>query len=85
MRVKICAECPYSPRDLANYYDANSNCHLCFRCDSKRAPAKLGIVGTASVASQRTTAENILNGAAQQRLPPPVGGTFELISRTRTP
>ena len=41
MRVKLCARCPYSPRDLSYYYDANSSSHLCFRCDNKRAPPGL--------------------------------------------
>jgi hypothetical protein len=67
MKVKLCAQCPYSPRDLADYYDANSSCHLCFRCDSKSAPAKLAILVTASVGSKCATAQNILNAAAQQR------------------
>ena len=67
MRVKLCARCPYSPRDLADYYDANSSSHLCFRCNNKRAPAELAILVTANGTSQCATAENILNAAAQQR------------------
>jgi hypothetical protein len=67
MRVKLCARCPYSPRDLADYYDANSSSHLCFRCDSKRAPAELALLVTANGESKCATADNILNAAAQQR------------------
>ena len=67
MRVKLCARCPYMPRDLANYYDANSGSHLCFRCDGKSAPAGLAILVTANRESKCATAENILNAAAQQR------------------
>ncbi len=66
MRVKLCTRCPYSPRDLADYYDANSSSHLCFRCDRKRAPAELVILGTANVGSKPATAEYTMNVAAQQ-------------------
>ena len=66
MRVKLCDRCPYSPRDLADYYDANSSCHLCFRCDSQGAPAELLALVTANGGSRCTTAENILNAAAQR-------------------
>ena len=67
MRVKLCVRCPYSPQDLADYYDANSSSHLCFRCDSKRAPAELAILVIANRESKSATAENMLNAAAQQR------------------
>ena len=67
MRVKLCAQCPYSPRDLADHYDANSSYHLCLRCDSKRSPAEIAILMTANGKSKCVTAENILNAAAQQR------------------
>ena len=67
MRVKLCARCPYTPRDLANYYDANSGSYLCFRCDGKSAPAGLAILVTANRESKCATADNILNAAAQQR------------------
>ena len=67
MRVKLCNRCPYSPPDLADYYDANSSCQLCFRCDGKSAPAELAILVTANRESKCATAENILNAAAQQR------------------
>jgi hypothetical protein len=46
MRVKLCAQCPYTARDLADYYDVNSSSHLCFRCDSKRAAPELAIEPT---------------------------------------
>ena len=72
MRVKLCARCPYTPRDLADYYDANSSSHLCFRCDSKSAPAELAILVTANRESKCAPAENILNAAAQQRPAPSV-------------
>jgi hypothetical protein len=68
MRVKLCARCPYAPRDLADYYDANSGSHLCFRCDSKSAPAGLAILVTANRESKCVTAENILNAVSGDQL-----------------
>ena len=33
MRVKLCAACPYTPRDLADHYDPTAALHLCAACD----------------------------------------------------
>jgi hypothetical protein len=33
MRVKLCATCPYTPRDLAGHYDPAAALHLCAKCD----------------------------------------------------
>ena len=33
MRVKLCATCPYTPRDLADHYDPAAALHLCATCD----------------------------------------------------
>lgn len=33
MQVKLCARCPYSPRDLADHYDSDAALHLCVTCD----------------------------------------------------
>jgi hypothetical protein len=33
MRVKLCATCPYTPRDLADHYDPAATLHLCAGCD----------------------------------------------------
>jgi hypothetical protein len=35
MQVKLCARCPYSPRDLADHYDVNAALHLCATCDAE--------------------------------------------------
>lgn len=88
MRVKLCARCPYTPRDLADYYDANSSSHLCFRCDSKSAPAGLAILVTTNRESKCATAENILKRRSAAKAPAFCGGKFELIprdTRTRSP
>lgn len=34
MRVKLCARCPYAPRDFAGHYDAEATLHVCAKCDS---------------------------------------------------
>jgi hypothetical protein len=36
MRVKLCATCPYTPRDLASHYDPEAAFHVCARCDGKQ-------------------------------------------------
>ena len=33
MRVKLCARCPYTRRDLAGHYDPEAILHLCANCD----------------------------------------------------
>jgi hypothetical protein len=35
VQVKLCTQCPYSPRDLADHYDIDAALHLCARCDAK--------------------------------------------------
>src|SRR2546430_7993913 len=47
MRVKLCARCPYTPRDLAGHYDPEGFLHVCAKCDgeheasSKHYPRKV--------------------------------------------
>jgi hypothetical protein len=36
MRVKLCAGCPYTPRDLAGHYDPEAILHLCANCDGEQ-------------------------------------------------
>jgi hypothetical protein len=33
MRVKLCARCPYTPRDLAHHYDPDAVLYACAKCD----------------------------------------------------
>jgi hypothetical protein len=35
MRVKLCARCPYTPRDLADHYDPEAALHVCAKCDEQ--------------------------------------------------
>jgi hypothetical protein len=36
MRVKLCARCPYTPRDLASHYDSEAALHACAKCDGQQ-------------------------------------------------
>jgi hypothetical protein len=36
MRVKLCAWCPYTPRDLAGHYDPDAALHACAKCDEEQ-------------------------------------------------
>jgi hypothetical protein len=36
MRVKLCARCPYTPRDLAGHYDPEAVLHACAKCDGEQ-------------------------------------------------
>jgi hypothetical protein len=36
MRVKLCARCPYTRRDLAGHYDPDAILHLCANCDGEQ-------------------------------------------------
>jgi hypothetical protein len=36
MRVKLCARCPYTPRELAGHYDPEATLHVCAKCDGEQ-------------------------------------------------
>jgi hypothetical protein len=36
MRVKLCARCPYTPRDLADHHDPEGTLHVCAKCDGQQ-------------------------------------------------
>ena len=41
MRVKLCARCPYTPRDLTVHYDPEATLHVCAKCDGEQgAPTR---------------------------------------------
>jgi len=40
VQVKLCARCPYSPRDLADHYDIDAALHLCATCDAEYDPCE---------------------------------------------
>jgi hypothetical protein len=36
MKVKLCARCPYKPRDLTGHYDPEAALHACAKCDGEQ-------------------------------------------------
>jgi hypothetical protein len=36
MRVKLCARCPYTPKDLTDHYDPEAALHVCATCDGEQ-------------------------------------------------
>jgi hypothetical protein len=82
MRVKLCARCPYTPRDLAGHYDPEATLHVCAKCDgeqgvlTKRRPAR-----EAGRRRECSTVHNIF-GMAQRNGAPSV--TESLVSSGTT-
>ena len=80
MRVKRCARCPYTPRDLAGHYDPKGEIHACARCDGhqqastnqyprkahrrQKCAAVLNISGTAQPSVARSAMEGLASSAA---------------------
>jgi hypothetical protein len=74
MRVKLCARCPYSPRDLADHYDPAAALHLCAGCDRESAFPKFhreayrrercAIVPNALTSLQRSAAPSVAESLA---------------------
>jgi hypothetical protein len=75
VRVKRCARCPYTPRDLAGHYDPKGELHACARCDGhqeastnqyprkahrrQQCAAILNISGTAQPSAARSATANL--------------------------
>ena len=55
MRVKLCATCPYTPRDLADHYDPAAALHLCATCDVEHDLRKTQRRRTCIVTTTNTT------------------------------
>jgi hypothetical protein len=67
MRVKLCSRCPYSPLDLAGYYDPAGLLHVCAKCDGEQAVSINYYPRRAHRRQQRVTAHNI-PGMARPRV-----------------
>jgi hypothetical protein len=65
MRVKLCAWCPYSPRDLAPHYDPEATLYACAKCDSEQLLRKTHWRGKCS-----TTISTPTPNVAQQSAAP---------------
>ena len=97
MRVKRCARCPYTPRDLADHYDPKGGLHACARCDGYQAastnqyPRKthrrqkcatvLNISGAAQPSVVRSATENLASFDTTPGEPPSVQKNARTASR----
>jgi hypothetical protein len=82
MRVKLCARCPYTPRDLAGHYDPQAVLHVCAKCD--REPGML-INHYPREAQRRQKCATVANifGTMHQSAAPSVTETLRSSATTR--
>jgi hypothetical protein len=59
MRVKLCARCPYTPRDLAGHYDPKGLLHACAKCDGQQGASTNHYPRKAHRRQECTTVPNI--------------------------
>ena len=97
MRVKLCARCPYTPRDLTGHYDPEAALHACAKCDGEQGlPARHfprqvyrrqkcsimpNITGTAQRSVARSATENSVSSGTTAGEPPSVQGSVLIASR----
>jgi hypothetical protein len=82
MRVKLCARCPYTPRDLADHYDPEAAAHLCASCDGEQGKLRMYYPREARRRRTCSIAHNTF-GTAQRSAAPSV--TESLVSSGTTP
>jgi hypothetical protein len=82
MRVKLCARCPYTPRDLAGHYDPEAALHACAKCDGEQGGPTQHYPRKAYRRRTCSTAPNIF-GMAQRSAAPSV--TENLVLSGTTP
>ncbi len=82
MRVKLCARCPYTPRDLTGHYDPEAALHVCAKCDGEHGGSTQHYPRKAYRRRACSTAPNIF-GMAQRSVAPSV--TESLVSSGTTP
>jgi hypothetical protein len=97
MRVKLCARCPYTPRDLTGHYDPDATLHVCATCDgeqrvvAKRYPREVhrrqkcstapNIFGTAQQNAARSVTESLVSSGTTPGEPPSVQRSALIASR----
>ena len=82
MRVKLCASCPYAPRDLGGHYDSDAALHACAKCDGEQGRPTQHYPRKAYRRRACSTVPNIF-GMAQRSAAPSV--TESLVSSGTTP
>jgi hypothetical protein len=71
MKVKLCARCPYTPRDLAGHYDPEAALHVCAKCDGEHGMLTNHYPREAHRRRKCSTVHNIF-GMAQRSAAPSV-------------
>jgi hypothetical protein len=82
MRVKLCARCPYTPRDLTVHYDPEAALHACAKCDGEQRVLTKHFPRESHRRRKCSTVHNTL-GMAQRSAAPSV--TDNLVSSATTP
>jgi hypothetical protein len=82
MKVKLCARCPYTPRDLAAHYDPEGALHVCAKCDDEREASNNRYPRQACRRQKCATAPNI-SGTARPTVAR--SATESLVSSGTTP
>jgi hypothetical protein len=65
VKVKLCARCPYTPRDLAGHYQAEAALHLCASCDGQQEASTSHYPRKAYRRQQCATIPNVFATAQQ--------------------
>src|ERR1700756_4643443 len=68
MRVKLCARCPYTPRDLAHHYDPEALLYACAKCDNEQDQYE--------TEWRRTCSTRISTGEANRSVAPSMQGNL---------
>ncbi len=82
MKVKLCARCPYTPRDLAGHYDPEATLHVCAKCDGEQGVPTKHYPREAQRRRKCSTVHSIF-GMEQRSAAPSV--TESLVSSGTTP
>jgi hypothetical protein len=82
MRVKLCARCPYAPRDLAGHYDPEATFHVCAKCDGEQGGPIKHYPREAQRRRKCSTVHNIFKMAQRSAAPSVTEG---LVSSGTTP
>jgi len=69
MRVKLCARCPYTPRDLADHYNPEATLHSCAKCDGAQGVVTRHYPRKADRSRKCATVPNIFEVVQQSDAP----------------
>jgi hypothetical protein len=69
MRVKLCASCPYAPRDLGGHYDSDAALHACAKCDGEQEVPTRHYPREAQRSGKCATVPNVFRAAQPSAAP----------------